>query len=93
LGQKEGAVKLIESIGRKGGITDPDLLEEVYARKGEVLSFLGRQEEAIANYSKALGLARPGDKSGIYKAISSCYEALDMSEKAREYSRKASPKR
>jgi len=92
-GQKEEAVRLIESIGRKGGITDPDLLEEVYARKGEVLSFLGRQEEAIANYSKALGLARPGDKSEIYKAISSCYSALDMNEKAREYSRKASPKR
>ena len=93
LGQKEEAVRLIESIGRKGGITDPDLLEEVYARKGEMLSFLGRQEEAIANYSKALGLARPGDKSEIYKAISSCYAALDMNEKAREYSRKASPKR
>ncbi|MCX6650337.1 MAG: tetratricopeptide repeat protein [Methanomassiliicoccales archaeon] len=93
LGQKEEAIKLLESIGRKGGIADPDLLEEVYARKGQVLSLLGRQEESIANYSKALGLARPGDKRDIYKAMAACYDALDMKEKAREYSRKASSKK
>jgi tetratricopeptide (TPR) repeat protein len=89
LGRKEEAVQLLESIGRKGGISDPDLLEEVYARKGEVHSFLGRREEAIANYSKALGLARPGDKREIYRAIAGCYEAMDMKDKAREYSKKA----
>jgi tetratricopeptide (TPR) repeat protein/DNA-binding MarR family transcriptional regulator len=89
MGQKEEAVHLLESIGRKGGISDPDMLEEVYARKGEVQFFLGRQEEAIANYSKALGLARPGDKRTIYRAMSACYEALNMMDKAREYSRKA----
>jgi tetratricopeptide (TPR) repeat protein len=89
LGRKEEAVQLLESIGRKGGISDPDLLEEVYARKGEVHSFLGRKEEAIANYSKALGLARPGDKRDIYRAIAACYEAMDMKDKAREYSKKA----
>ncbi|MDD1772844.1 MAG: tetratricopeptide repeat protein [Methanomassiliicoccales archaeon] len=89
LGRKEEAVALIGSIGRKGGIHDPDMLEEVYARKGEVLAHIGRNEEAIANYSKALGLARPGDKRGIYKAMAACYDALDMKDKAREYSRKA----
>ncbi|MCG7844603.1 MAG: tetratricopeptide repeat protein [Methanomassiliicoccales archaeon] len=89
MGRKEEAVQLLESIGRKGGINDPDLLEEVYARKGEVQSFLGRNEEAIANYSKALGLARPGDKRNIYRAMAACYEALGMMDKAREFSKKA----
>jgi tetratricopeptide (TPR) repeat protein len=89
LGRKEEAMALIGSIGRKGGINDPDMLEEVYARKGEVLAHIGRNEEAIANYSKALGLARPGDKRSIYKDMAACYDALDMKDKAREYSRKA----
>lgn len=89
LGKKEESLKLIESIGRRGGIDDPDLLEEVYYRKGQVLSSIGRSQEAIANFSKALGLARPGDKREVYKAIASCYEKMGMEDKAREYSRKA----
>ena len=89
LGRKEEALQLIESIGRRGGIEDPDLLEEVYYRKGQVLASIGRSQEAIANFSKALGLARPGDKREIYRSMSSCYEKLGMEDKAREYSRKA----
>lgn len=89
LGRKEEALQLIESIGRRGGIEDPDLLEEVYDRKGQVLASIGRSQEAIANFSKALGLARPGDKRDIYRSMSSCYEKLGMEDKAREYSRKA----
>ncbi|MBP7087483.1 MAG: hypothetical protein KBA58_05430 [Methanomassiliicoccales archaeon] len=89
LGKKEEALHLIESIGRRGGIEDPDVLEEVYYRKGQVLASIGRSQEAIANFSKALGLARPGDKREIYKAMSACYEKLGMEDKAREYSRKA----
>lgn len=89
LGRKEEALQLIESIGRRGGIDDPDLLEEVYFRKGQVLASIGRSQEAIANFSKSLGLARPGDKREIYRSMSSCYEKLGMEDKAREYSRKA----
>jgi len=89
LGRKDEALQLIESIGRRGGIEDPDVLEEVYYRKGQVLASIDRSQEAIANFSKALGLARPGDKREIYKATSSCYERLGMEDKAREYSRKA----
>lgn len=89
LGRKDEALQMIESIGRRGGIEDPDVLEEVYYRKGQVLASIGRSQEAIANFSKALGLARPGDKRDIYKAMSSCYEKLGMEDKAREYSRKA----
>lgn len=89
LGRKEEALQLIESIGRRGGIEDPDLLEEVYFRKGQVLAAIGRSQEAIANFSKSLGLARPGDKREIYRSMSSCYEKLGMEDKAREYSRKA----
>jgi len=89
LGRKDEALQLIESIGRRGGIEDPDVLEEVYYRKGQVLASIDRSQEAIANFSKALGLARPGDKREIYKATSSCYEKLGMEDKAREYSRKA----
>lgn len=89
LGRKDEAVQMIESIGRRGGIEDPDVLEEVYHRKGQVLAAIGRSQEAIANFSKALGLARPGDKREIFNAMSSCYEKLGMEDKAREYSRKA----
>ena len=93
LGQNGEALRLLESVNRRGGINDPDLLEEVYTRKGEALVFLDRKEEALANYSKALGLARSGDKRGIYKAMAACYDALEMREKAREYAKKASVKR
>ncbi len=89
LGKKDEALQLVESLGRRGGIEDPDVLEEVYYRKGQVLASIGRSQEAIANFSKALGLARPGDKRDIYKAMSSCYDKLGMEDKAREYSRKA----
>ncbi len=89
LGRKDESLQLIESIGRHGGMEDPDLLEEVYYRKGQVLASIGRSQEAIANFSKALGLARPGDKRAIFRAMSSCYEKLGMEDKAREYSRKA----
>ncbi|HRU11491.1 MAG: tetratricopeptide repeat protein [Euryarchaeota archaeon] len=89
LGQKEEALQMVEAIGRRGGIEDPDVLEEVYHRKGQVLASLGRYQEAIANLSKAIGLARPGDKREIFKAMAACYEALGMDEKAREYNRKA----
>jgi tetratricopeptide (TPR) repeat protein len=87
--RQEEAVRMLAPIGRQSGPQDPDLLEEVYSRKAEVLVHAGRREEALANYSKALGLARPGDKSGIYRAMASCYEDLDMRDKARECSRKA----
>jgi tetratricopeptide (TPR) repeat protein len=89
LGRKDEALQLTESIGRRGGIEDPDVLEEVYYRKGQVLASINRSQESIANFSKALGLARPGDKREIYEAMSSCYEKLGMEDKAREYSRKA----
>lgn len=89
LGRKDEALQLIESIGRRGGMEDPDVLEEVYYRKGQVMAFIERWQEAIANFSKALGLARPGDKREIFKAMSSCYDKLGMEDKAREYSRKA----
>jgi tetratricopeptide (TPR) repeat protein len=91
--RKEEALRLLDSVGRKGGHADPDLLEEVYVRKAEVLACAGRREEALANYSKALGLARPGDKRDIYRAMASCYEALGMTDKARECSRKAVSRR
>jgi len=89
IGRKDEALQLIESIGRRGGLEDPDVLEEVYYRKGQVLALIDRSQEAIANFSKALGLARPGDKREIFKAMSSCYDKLGMEDKAREYSRKA----
>jgi tetratricopeptide (TPR) repeat protein len=89
LERREEALRTIESVGRKAPIGDPDVLEEVYARKGQVLALLGRTEDAIANFSKALGLARPGDKRAIHSSMAECYEALGMKDKAREYSRKA----
>jgi len=89
LGKRDEALQTIESIGRRGSIGDPDVLEEVYSRKGQVLVSIGRYQDAIANFSKALGLARPGDKREIFRSMASCYERLGMEDKAREYSRKA----
>jgi tetratricopeptide (TPR) repeat protein/DNA-binding MarR family transcriptional regulator len=91
--RKEEAVRILDSIGRQGSLSDPDLLEEVYIRKAEVLTSAGRKEEALANYSKAIGLARLGDRREIYRAMASCYEALGMKDKAREYTRKAVSKK
>jgi tetratricopeptide (TPR) repeat protein len=73
--------------GLKG--MDPESLELVYFQLGSVLFRSGNGHEAIRYLSKALGLARPGDKSRIYQCMSDAYMSIGMQEKSVEYAKKA----
>ena len=73
--------------GLKG--MDPEGLELVYFQLGSVLLLSGNGNEAIRYLSKAMGLARPGDKSRIYRCMSDAYTAVGMAEKSAEYAKKA----
>ncbi|HEY3419312.1 MAG TPA: tetratricopeptide repeat protein [Methanomassiliicoccales archaeon] len=73
--------------GLKG--MDPESLELVYYQLGSVLFRSGNGHEAIRYLSKALGLARPGDKSRIYRCMSEAYLSIGMEEKSVEYGKKA----
>ena len=78
--------KLMDS-GVRG--MDPEGLELVYFQLGSVLFRSGNGLEAIRYLSKALGMARPGDKSRIYKCMSEAYSSIGMQEKSAEYAKKA----
>ncbi len=73
--------------GLKG--MDPENIELVYYQLGTVLFRSGNGHEAIRYLSKALGLARPGDKSRIYQCMSEAYTSIGMAEKSVEYAKKA----
>jgi pentatricopeptide repeat protein len=73
--------------GLKG--MDPESLELIYYQLGSVLFRSGNGNEAIRYLSKALGLARPGDKSRIYLCMSEAYASIGMAEKSAEYGKKA----
>jgi tetratricopeptide (TPR) repeat protein len=73
--------------GLKG--MDPESLELIYFQLGSVLFRSGNGHEAIRYLSKALGLARPGDKSRIYQCMSEAYTSISMQEKSAEYAKKA----
>ena len=68
---------------------DPEGLELVYYQLGSVLFRSGNGLEAIRYLSKALGMARPGDKSRIYQCMSEAYSSIGMQEKSAEYTKKA----
>jgi tetratricopeptide (TPR) repeat protein len=68
---------------------DPENLELVYFQLGSVLFRSGNSNDAIRYLSKALGLARPGNKSRIYQCISESYASIGMPEKSIEYAKKA----
>ena len=74
-----------------GGVKamDPENLELAYYQLGSVLFRSGNGNEAIRYLSKALGLARPGDKSRIYQCLSEAYGSLGMPEKSPEYAKKS----
>ncbi len=77
----------IVANGLKG--MDPENLEMVYFQLGSVLNRSGNGHEAIRYLSKALGLARPGDKSRIYRCMSEAYQSIGMADKSAEYVKKA----
>jgi pentatricopeptide repeat protein len=69
--------------GLKG--MDPENLELTYYQLGSVLLRSGNGHEAIHYLSKAMGLARPGDKSRIYRCMSEAYLSIGMADKSAEY--------
>jgi tetratricopeptide (TPR) repeat protein len=82
---RNGLDKLMADI--KG--MDPEALEHVYYQLGSVLFRSGNGHDSIRYLSKALGLARPGDKSRIYNCMSEAYASIGMPEKSAEYAKKA----
>jgi len=68
-------------------------LERLYFEMGRACQGGQEPHEAIKYYSKAVGLARPGDKRRIYEAMSLAYLSIGMQEKGAEYSVKAGIKR
>jgi pentatricopeptide repeat protein len=73
--------------GLKG--MDPENLELIYYQLGSVIFRSGDGHEAIRYLSKALGLARPGDKSRIHQCMSEAYGSIGMTDKSAEYAKKA----
>jgi pentatricopeptide repeat protein len=73
--------------GLKG--MDPENLELIYYQLGSVIFRSGDGHEAIRYLSKALGLARPGDKSRIHQCMSEAYGSIGMTDKSVEYAKKA----
>ena len=68
-------------------------LERLYFEMGRACQGSQEPHEAIKYYSKAVGLARPGDKRRIYEAMSLAYLSIGMREKGTEYALKAGIKR
>ena len=68
---------------------DPEGLELAYYQLGSVLLRAGDGNQAIHYLSKALGLARPGNSSRIYRCMSEAYASVSMPEKSAEYAKKA----
>ncbi len=60
-----------------------------FALKGDALMKLGRNEEAISNYEKALKTAGPSHATEIYRNLSSCYSQSGDRKRAYVYLRKA----
>jgi DNA-binding MarR family transcriptional regulator len=68
-------------------------LEKLYLEMGRALLGNDEPREAIKFLSKAMGLARPGDKRHIYESMSMAYLSIGMQEKGKEYALKAGIKR
>jgi len=68
---------------------DPDAIELIYHRIGKVLLAEGSASEAVKYLSKALGMARPGDKKSIHETMCLAYRSLGMTDKAKEHATKA----
>ncbi|MCE5297099.1 MAG: hypothetical protein LLG16_08370 [Euryarchaeota archaeon] len=68
---------------------DPDAIEMIYHRMGKALLAEGSANESVKYLSKALGMARSGDKKCIHETMCKAYLALGMNDKAKEHASKA----
>jgi tetratricopeptide (TPR) repeat protein len=80
-------------IGDRLCTHDLNDLEQLYLEMGRALLANNESHEAIKFFSKAVGLARPGDKRRIFESMSIAYLSLGMEEKGKEYALKAGIKK
>lgn len=84
------AVKLLLDLMNDPTVrSDPDKIEVLYHRIGNAYLAQGDALESIKYLSKALGLARPGDKRRIHEAMSQAYTEIGLPDKAKEHAVKA----
>jgi hypothetical protein len=89
-GQHKDAEKRLGTLMQNEFVRqDPDAIEMIYHRMGKVLLAGGAASESVKYLSKALGMARPGDKRGIHETMYGAYQSLGMTEKAKEHAAKA----
>ncbi|MFA5312511.1 MAG: hypothetical protein WC375_04210 [Methanomassiliicoccales archaeon] len=89
-GQHKEARKRLEGLMQEELVRqDPDAIELLYHRMGKVLLAEGAANESVKYLSKALGMARPGDKRRIHETMCKAYLALGMNDKAKEHASKA----
>ena len=72
---------------------DPAAVELIYHQMGKACMAEGDPSSAVKYLSKALGLARPGDKRRIHETMYQAYDKLGMQEKAKEHASLAGIKR
>ncbi|QLH75204.1 MAG: hypothetical protein HPY73_06950 [Methanomassiliicoccales archaeon] len=87
--QKEARARLDGLMHHEAVRQDPDAIEMIYYMTGNLLLRQGSPSEAVKYLSKALGMARPGDKRLIHETMFKAYEALGMKDKAKEHASKA----
>jgi tetratricopeptide (TPR) repeat protein len=88
------AVKLLLDLMNDPAVrNDPDKIEVLYHRIGNSYLAQGNALESIKYLSKALGMARPGDKRRIHETMSQAYTVLGLQDKAKEHAIKADIKR
>lgn len=88
------AVKLLMDLMQDPKVrNDPDKIEVLYHRIGNAYLAQGDALESVKYLSKALGLARPGDKQRIHETMSQAYTRLGLMDKAKEHSDKAGLRR
>ncbi|HSV41872.1 MAG TPA: tetratricopeptide repeat protein [Methanomassiliicoccales archaeon] len=90
LGRSEEAKCSLISLLQSGRFKDdPDAVELLYHQIGKVMLSSGDANQAVHYLSKALGMARPGDKRRIHESMCRAYERLGMMDKAKEHAAKA----
>ncbi|OPY31283.1 MAG: hypothetical protein A4E32_01734 [Methanomassiliicoccales archaeon PtaU1.Bin124] len=80
-------------LGKEQVRKDPDAVERLYHQMGKVFLAEGNPADAVKYLSKALGLARPGDKKRIHETMYLAYDKLGQKEKAKEHATLAGIKR
>lgn len=90
-GDYDGALSILHSVARAGGLGDPDNIERAYLLVGTAYLRKGMPSEALRYLSKSLAITKSADKTPWFKALAEAYSQAGMAEKAKEYEAKANP--